>query len=60
MSKKGKLGAFVAGAGLGVGLGLLFAPASGDETRKELGSKARSLPCTKSPSQTSRNCRSWP
>ena len=31
MSKGSKLGAFVAGAGLGVGLGLLFAPASGDE-----------------------------
>ncbi len=33
MSKKGN---FLLGAGLGVGLGLLFAPKSGKETRKDL------------------------
>ena len=35
MSKKGKLG-FLGGALVGVGLGVLFAPKSGEETRKEL------------------------
>ncbi len=30
------LGKFVAGAAIGVGLGVLFAPKSGDDTRKEL------------------------
>lgn len=35
MSKKGKLG-FLGGALVGVGLGFLFAPKSGEETRKEL------------------------
>ena len=35
--KKGKgLGKFVAGALVGAGLGVLFAPKSGSETRKEL------------------------
>lgn len=33
MSKKGK---FLLGAGIGLGLGLLFAPKSGKETRKDL------------------------
>lgn len=34
---KGKgIGKFVAGAALGAGLGLLFAPKSGEETRKEV------------------------
>lgn len=40
MSKKGK---FLLGAGIGVGLGLLFAPKSGDETRKELKDKCARL-----------------
>lgn len=35
MSKKG-WGKFVVGAGLGAGLGLLFAPKTGSETRKDL------------------------
>ena len=35
MAKKG-WGKFVIGAGIGAGLGLLFAPKSGKETRKEL------------------------
>ena len=35
MSKKG-WGKFALGAGIGAGLGLLFAPKAGSETRKEL------------------------
>lgn len=35
MSKNG-LGKFMAGAAIGIGLGFLFAPKSGEETRKEL------------------------
>ena len=36
MSRRGGLGKFLAGAAIGVGLGILFAPKSGAETRKEL------------------------
>lgn len=36
MSKKKGFGKFLAGAALGAGLGLLFAPKTGKETRKEL------------------------
>ncbi|MBQ8659249.1 MAG: YtxH domain-containing protein [Bacilli bacterium] len=43
MSKKGKLGTFIAGAMVGVGLGVLFAPKSGAETRKELKAKIDEL-----------------
>lgn len=40
MSKKNSgLGKFLLGAGIGVGLGVLFAPKSGKETRKELKEK---------------------
>lgn len=40
MSKKNNgLGKFLLGAGIGVGLGVLFAPKSGKETRKELKEK---------------------
>lgn len=40
MSKeKSGLGKFLLGAGIGVGLGILFAPKSGKETRKELKEK---------------------
>ncbi len=39
MSKKGKVASFLGGALLGVGLGCLFAPKSGSETRKELGNQ---------------------
>ena len=42
MSKKG-WGKFVIGAGIGAGLGLLFAPKTGKETRKELKEKIDEL-----------------
>ena len=42
MSKKG-WGKFVVGAGIGAGLGILFAPKKGSETRKELKEKADEL-----------------
>lgn len=38
-NKKSGLGKFIAGAAIGVGLGVLFAPKSGAETRKELKQK---------------------
>ena len=42
MSKKG-WGKFIIGAGIGAGIGLLFAPKKGSETRKELKEKADEL-----------------
>lgn len=42
MSKKG-IGSLLAGVGIGVGLGVLFAPKSGEVTRKELSEKASDL-----------------
>lgn len=42
MSKKGTLG-FLGGALVGLGLGFLFAPKSGEETRKELASQISNL-----------------
>ena len=42
MAKKG-WGKFIIGAGLGAGLGVLFAPKKGSETRKELKEKADEL-----------------
>ena len=36
MSKKGGFSKFLAGAAVGVGLGMLFAPKSGKETREDL------------------------
>ena len=36
MSKKSGLGKFIAGAAIGAGLGILFAPRSGKDTRKAL------------------------
>ncbi len=42
MSKKG-WGKFALGAGIGAGLGILFAPKSGSETRKELKAKIDDL-----------------
>ena len=42
MSKKG-LGKFALGTALGVGLGVLFAPESGEKTRKELMKKINEL-----------------
>ena len=42
MGKKG-WGKFVVGAGIGAGLGLLFAPKKGSETREELKKKADEL-----------------
>lgn len=41
--KKGKVGALLAGVGIGVGLGVLFAPQSGEKTRKELKKKMDDL-----------------
>lgn len=38
-NKKSGLGKFLAGIGIGAGLGILFAPKSGEETRKELKGK---------------------
>ena len=43
MSKKSGLGKFVAGAAIGVGLGILFAPKSGEETRRDLKKKLDEL-----------------
>ena len=43
MSKKSGLGKFLLGAGIGVGLGLLFAPKSGKETRADLKKKMDQL-----------------
>ena len=40
MDKGGWLGAFLAGLGLGVAIGMLFAPKSGDETRDLIKTKA--------------------
>ena len=42
MSRKSKAG-FLGGALLGLGLGFLFAPKSGEETRKELGEQLSNL-----------------
>lgn len=42
MSKR-KIGTLLAGIGIGVGLGILFAPKSGEETRKELKEKMDDL-----------------
>ena len=42
MGKKG-LGKFVAGAAIGAGIGLLLAPKSGEETRKDLKAKLDEL-----------------
>ena len=43
MSKKGKLGMFAVGAAIGAGLGVLFAPRSGKDTRKMLKDKMDEL-----------------
>ena len=43
MSKKSGLGKFLLGAGIGIGLGLLFAPKSGKETRADLKRKMDDL-----------------
>lgn len=43
MSKKSKIASFLGGALVGVGLGFLFAPKSGSETRKELSNKMSDL-----------------
>ena len=45
MSKKGGLRKFIAGAALGAGLGLLFAPDSGENTRKVLKKKLDAVNC---------------
>ncbi len=42
-NKKGGLGKFILGTGIGIGLGILFAPKSGKETRKELKDKMDNL-----------------
>ncbi len=38
--EKGSFTAFLAGLGLGIGIGILFAPKSGDETRRLIRDKA--------------------
>lgn len=43
MKDKSGLGKFLAGAAVGVGLGILFAPKSGEETRKDLKNKLDEL-----------------
>ena len=43
MSKKSSIAKFIAGAAVGVGLGLLFAPKKGSETRKDLKKKIDEL-----------------
>jgi len=43
MSKKGGFGKFIVGASIGAGLGLLFAPKKGSETRRELKRKMDEL-----------------
>ena len=43
MSKKSGWGKFVAGAVIGAGLGILFAPKKGSETRKDLADKMKEL-----------------
>lgn len=43
MSKKSGMGKFVAGAAIGAGLGVLFAPKKGSETRRELKAKIDEL-----------------
>ena len=43
MGKKKGCGKFVLGAALGAGLGVLFAPKAGSETRKELKAKIDDL-----------------
>lgn len=43
MSKKNGLGKFIAGAAIGVGLGVLFAPKKGSETRAVLKEKIADL-----------------
>ena len=41
--KKSGLGKVVAGAAIGVGLGVLFAPKSGKETRNDIKEKVKTL-----------------
>lgn len=41
--KKSKLGALVAGIGIGAAAGLLLAPKSGEETRKDIRKKAKQI-----------------
>ena len=43
MSRKSGIGKFIAGAAIGAGLGILFAPKSGADTRKELKAKLEEL-----------------
>lgn len=43
MSKKRGMGKFIAGAAVGAGLGILFAPKKGSETRRELKEKMDEL-----------------
>ena len=43
MGKAKKVGLFIAGAAIGAGLGVLFAPKSGKETRKDLKNKLDEL-----------------
>ncbi|MFB3827644.1 MAG: YtxH domain-containing protein [Bryobacteraceae bacterium] len=40
MEGKGSISAFLAGLGIGVGIGMLFAPRTGAETRQQIKTKA--------------------
>lgn len=41
--KKGKIGALIAGIGIGAAAGMLLAPKSGEETRKDIQKKAKQI-----------------
>lgn len=41
--KKGKIGALIAGIGIGAAAGMLLAPKSGEETRKDIKNQAKKL-----------------
>ena len=54
-NKKSGLGKFIAGATIGVGMGLLFAPKKGSETREELKCKIAAMQTDKEDAQSAEN-----